>query len=78
MPYDPSPRQLHYVWGGIFTDGTWTELEPNTEESYGPFHDAKTAERVWNERARRNIDIANHRLFVIAIPRPGAAPGGRG
>ncbi|WP_426955991.1 DUF4170 domain-containing protein [Muricoccus radiodurans] len=65
-----SPK-LYFVWGGVFTDGTWTNLEPNTEECYGPFHDGPTAERVWNEKARRNIDIANHRLFVITVDRPG-------
>lgn len=65
-----APR-LHFVWGGVFTDGSWTNLEPGTEECYGPFHDARTAERVWNERARRNIDIANHRLFVFSVERPG-------
>jgi len=65
--------KLYFIWGGVFTDGTWNELEPGTEESYGPFHDAKVADRVWNEKARRNIDIAMHRLFVLAVDRPGQA-----
>ena len=72
MP-DNSYPQLHFIWGGVFTDATFTTLEPGTEESYGPYHDVKTADRVWNEKARRNIDIANHRLFVISVPRPGGA-----
>ncbi|MFC0410840.1 DUF4170 domain-containing protein [Roseomonas elaeocarpi] len=65
--------KLYFVWGGVFTDGAWTELEPNTEECYGPFHDPKVADRVWNEKARRNIDIAMHRLFVLTVDRPGKA-----
>jgi hypothetical protein len=68
--------KLYFIWGGVFTDSTWTTLEPGTEESHGPYHDAATAERVWNEKARRNIDIANHRLFVLSVDRPGAAPRG--
>ncbi|MBP0444620.1 DUF4170 domain-containing protein [Roseomonas sp. SSH11] len=72
MP-DNSYPQLHFIWGGVFTDASFSTLEPGTEESYGPYHDVKTADRVWNEKARRNIDIANHRLFVISVPRPGGA-----
>ncbi|MFT8246821.1 DUF4170 domain-containing protein [Roseomonas sp. BN140053] len=64
-------RKLFFVWGGVFTDPQWRELEPGTEECHGPFHDARTAERVWNEKARRNIDIAMHRLFVLSVDRPG-------
>ncbi len=66
-------RSIFYVWGGVFADQQWRDLEPGTEESYGPFHDAGVAERVWNEKARRNIDVAQHRLFVLRVARPGAA-----
>ncbi|UFN50507.1 DUF4170 domain-containing protein [Roseomonas sp. OT10] len=66
-----SDRKIYFVWGGIFTAPDWATLEPQTEECYGPFHDAQVAERVWNEKARRNIDIATHRLFVLAVDRPG-------
>ena len=34
---------------------------------------AQQAERIWNEKARRNIDIAAHRLFVLSVDRPGAS-----
>ena len=70
---DTSYPQLYFIWGGIFTDASFSALEEGSEESYGPFHDSRTADRVWNEKARRNIDIANHRLFVIGVPRPGGA-----
>lgn len=66
-------RKLFFVWGGVFADADWRELEPGTEECYGPFNDVNTATRIWNEKARRNIDIAAHRLFVVVADRPGGA-----
>ena len=72
-----SDRKLYFVWGGIFTDQHWSTLEPQSEECYGPYHDPKVAERVWNEKARRNIDIAMHRLFVLSVDRPGGAAAGK-
>ena len=68
-------RKLFFVWGGVFTDASWEEVEPGTEECYGPFHDEATATRVWNEKARRNIDVAAHRLFVLPVDRPGGVRG---
>ena len=67
--------QLHFIWGGVFTDASFTTLEPGTEEAYGPYHDARTADRIWNEKARRNIDVASHRLFVLTVDRPGGVTG---
>jgi hypothetical protein len=64
-------RSLFFLWGGVFTDSRWEEIEPGTEQSFGPFHDAATAERVWRDEMRRNVDQAMHRLFVIQVPRPG-------
>lgn len=64
-------KKLYFIWGGIFTDSRWDELEPGTEESFGPFHDAATAERVWRDHMRRRVDSAMHRLFVIEVARPG-------
>jgi hypothetical protein len=64
-------RMLWFVWGGIFADSAWRELEPGTEECHGPFHDADTAERVWRDQMRRRVDTAQHRLFVLEVPRPG-------
>jgi hypothetical protein len=64
-------RKLWFVWGGIFTDSTWRDLEAGTEELHGPFHDLPTAERVWRDEMRRRVDTAQHRLFVIEAPRPG-------
>lgn len=64
-------RKLWFVWGGIFMDSTWRELEAGTEECHGPYHDQATAERIWRDEMRRRVDTAQHRLFVIEAPRPG-------
>jgi hypothetical protein len=61
---------IYYVWGGIFEDTTFRSLTPGTEESYGPFHDEATADRIWRAQTSRNVDIAQHRLFVLSIPQP--------
>lgn len=66
-------RKLWFVWGVIFADSSWQELEPGSEACFGPFHDAATAERIWRDEMRRRVDTAQHRLFVIEVPRPGGA-----
>ena len=68
-------RRIWVVWGGVFTDTSFTALEPGTEEFHGPFHDEATAERVWRDETRRKVDIATHRLFVMEA-RPAMAPAG--
>ncbi|MFC3126177.1 hypothetical protein ACFOD4_14000 [Pseudoroseomonas globiformis] len=63
---DPlSSREIWVVWGGIFRDTSFTELEAGTEELHGPFSNMQDAEKVWLERMRRMVDIASHRLFVL-------------
>ncbi|WP_237182522.1 DUF4170 domain-containing protein [Roseomonas marmotae] len=62
-------REIWVVWGGIFRDTSFSELEPGTEELHGPFHSEEAAEKAWLERMRRMVDIASHRLFVLrAMP----------
>jgi hypothetical protein len=58
-------RRIWVVWGGIFTDTSFTRLDPGTEELHGPFHDPAAAERAWRDEMRRKVDIATHRLFVM-------------
>jgi hypothetical protein len=70
MHPQPTPATLFYVWGGEFTDSQFTQLRDGAEESYGPFHDEREAERVWQERSRARIDICAHRLYVLKVPRP--------
>lgn len=69
-----SEPKLYFVWGGVFTDTQFRTLEPGTEECYGPFHDPATAKRVWDEKIRRNLDTAQHRVFIISVPQPTIAP----
>jgi hypothetical protein len=62
-------REIWVVWGGIFRDTSFSELEAGTEELHGPFASMQDAEKVWLERMRRMVDIASHRLFVLrAMP----------
>jgi hypothetical protein len=58
-------RRIWVLWGGVFTDTSFRELEPGSEELHGPYHDAATAERAWRDAMRRKVDIATHRLFVM-------------
>ncbi len=64
------PTMIYYVWGGIFEDTSFRVLTEGTEESYGPFHTEAEADRVWRDKASRNIDIAQHRLYVLSLPQP--------
>lgn len=66
-------RQIWVVWGGIFTDTSFTVLEPGTEEMHGPFADEATANRAWQDYTRRKVDIATHRLFVLLAQLPAKA-----
>ena len=61
---------LYFVWGGVFTDMTFRELKPGAEECYGPFYSDAEANRIWSEKTRANVDIAQHRLFVVSTARP--------
>jgi hypothetical protein len=58
-------RSFWIVWGGVFTDMSFTLLEPGTEQMLGPFHDEEAALLAWREGTRRQVDIATHRLFVL-------------
>lgn len=60
-----SGLSLWVVWGGVFTDSSFTELEAGTEEFYGPFHDEASALRAWKEATMRKVDVASHRLVIM-------------
>jgi hypothetical protein len=55
------------IRGGIHTDTTFTEIVPGTEEVYGPFEDYDHAVNVWRGKMGTNIDICEHRLFVVPV-----------
>ncbi|MGK7871301.1 DUF4170 domain-containing protein [Falsiroseomonas sp. E2-1-a20] len=58
-------HQIWVVWGGVFTDTSFTELEAGSEELHGPFHDDQAALRAWRDETRRKVDLATHRLFIL-------------
>lgn len=55
------------ISGGVFTDTTFTHIEPGTEEHYGPFKTRDEAVNVWRGKMGRMIDTCEHRLFVREI-----------
>lgn len=56
----------YWVRGGIFTDTTFTDVEPGTEEEYGPFDTYKDAIREWTSRTfTQKLDICTHRLKIV-------------
>jgi hypothetical protein len=57
--------KLWVIWGGVFTDSRFIELEAGTEEFYGPFHTEEAALRKWKEATMAKVDLASHRLFVM-------------
>ncbi|MCW8084246.1 DUF4170 domain-containing protein [Sabulicella glaciei] len=60
-----SKRGFWVVWGGVFKNTDFEELEPGTEELHGPFHSEAAANQAWQDEMRRKVDIATHRLFVM-------------
>jgi hypothetical protein len=69
-----SERKIWVVWGGIYTDTSFSKLEPGTEELHGPYHDEARALRAWRDETRRKVDIATHRLFVMLATQTGPTP----
>lgn len=67
-------KEVWFVRGGVYTDGTFTKLEPGTEENYGPFDTEEAANRVWSGKTRQNIDICWHKLSVIKETVPTETP----
>ncbi len=60
-------KRIYFVCGGVFTDGQLDHLESGgTPECYGPYHEAAVAERVCEEKNRRNVDICWHHLYVVS------------
>lgn len=58
-------RNFWIVWGGVFKDMSFKELDPGTEQLLGPFYDEAAALLAWRDGTRRQVDIASHRLFVL-------------
>jgi hypothetical protein len=54
-----------WVRGGIYTDMTFTVVQPGTEEEYGPFTDRCKAISEWKGRMFAKVDICPHRLTIV-------------
>lgn len=55
---------MYIVEGGVFTDTSFTKIEPGTEERYGPFLTYEDAEKAWSSYSRWKVDICTHRLNI--------------
>lgn len=56
---------MFYVRGGVFTDTTFTEVTPGTEEEYGPFDTYEKALEEWKRRTfTQRLDICTHRMKI--------------
>lgn len=56
---------MYVVHGGVYTDTSFEELEPGTEECYGPFESYDAALNTWRGKMGWNIDNCMHRLFIL-------------
>lgn len=56
---------MFYVRGGIYTDTSFSELVPGTEENYGPFKTHQKALEEWKRRTfTQKLDICTHRMKI--------------
>lgn len=58
---------MYNVIGGVWSDLTFTEIVPGTEEEYGPIESYDEAVKVWRGRMGRMVDTCEHRLFIVQI-----------
>lgn len=58
---------MYMVIGGVWTDTSWNDVVPGTEEEYGPFESYEEAVKVWRGRMGWMVDTCEHRLFVVQI-----------
>lgn len=56
---------MWYVHGGVYTDMSFISIVNGTYEDYGPFSSYDEAFGVWRGAMGLNIDICEHRLFII-------------
>jgi len=53
-----------FIFGGIFRNGDFTEMEPNTGFCVGPFQTRQQAEKAEKELIMKNIDICWYKTFI--------------
>ena len=66
-------RKLWFVWGGVFTDTTWRDLEPGTEQTIDVSTDPAMAARIMAVVQQHQAEIA---AGAAAGAQSGAASGG--
>ena len=57
-------EKTFWAVGGVFTDGSFSQLERDGGACFGPFATREEAERVASGHRRHNIDICWYQLFV--------------
>ncbi len=56
---------MYIVEGGVFTSTEFKEIEPGTEERYGPFDSYELARAAWvGAMFSPKLDICCHRVFI--------------
>lgn len=65
--------KMFWAVGGVFTDGSFTELERDGAACFGPFLTRDEAERAASANRRHNIDICWYQLFVAETQSPTTA-----
>jgi len=58
---------MYRVEGGIYTSTDFSELEPGTQECYGPFTTYEEAYSAWNSATWAKVDTCCHRLEIKEI-----------
>jgi hypothetical protein len=59
--------KMFRVEGGVYTNNSFDELVPGTEEVYGPFDNYEEAYNTWSSASRANLDNCCHRLVIKEI-----------
>lgn len=67
MMLKPGLTPQFEVRGGVYTDLSFTQIEPGTEERYGPFPSYEAAYTRWLEVARFKVDNARHRVTIVPV-----------
>lgn len=58
-------EQIWFVIGGVYTDGSFANLEEGTAEVHGPYPSEDLARKAHDGFTRRNLDICWHKLYVV-------------
>jgi hypothetical protein len=57
-------EDAYFVAGGVYTDGSFSQIEDGTRESEGPFASLTEATSFHKARSSRMIDVCWHRLTI--------------